>query len=466
MSEISEYPPNRPDSPWDLYIPSDKVPWNLRRVVHLHRRTGFAATWNEIQRDLKDGPKASVDRVLAGKAHAEGVPEKFEETADLLASTAVSSGDPGRLKAWWVYRLLFGPDPLTERLVLMWHNHFATSNLKVEDLAAMHRQNRHFRELARAPFGKLLNAAVREPALLTWLDAPSNRKGHPNENLGRELMELFTLGIGPYTEMDVKESARALTGWTVNEGKFDEVPVRHDDGQKIIFGRKGKWKGDDLVKMLLEHPATAHRLAFRICELFMGEGAIDSAAINELAEGLRQRNLDIDWGVGTVVRSRAFFADANLGKQVLGPAEYVIGAARALELLDPPPSTLVLAEWIGRLGQDLFYPPNVGGWPGGRSWLTTRSVTGRANYASALVEGVRVGRPGPMDAVTLAQRHGHSRDRDSLVAFYMNLLLGREQSSEGSDRLAQAFAPGNDSDPVWSRKAVAVILAMPEAQLG
>src|SRR5262249_37046736 len=156
-----------------------------------------------------------------------------------------------------------------------------------------------FREFARKPFGELLYAAVREPALLVWLDASANRKGHPNENLGRELMERFTLGIGHYTEMDVKESARTLTGWTANEGKFEEVPIRHDDGEKILFGRPGKWKGADLVKMLLEHPATADRLAFRICELFMGEGAIDSAAINELANGLRRRTLDIDWAVGT-----------------------------------------------------------------------------------------------------------------------------------------------------------------------
>src|SRR5712692_208998 len=136
---------------WIPYSPDDEAPWNLRRVVHLHRRAGFAATWSEIQRDLKDGPKASLDRVLAGKAASEGVPRRFHEIAEeTLGPSAVSSRDPARLKAWWVYRMLFGPDPLTERLALMWHNHFATSNLKVEDLLAMHQQNQHFRQLARA----------------------------------------------------------------------------------------------------------------------------------------------------------------------------------------------------------------------------------------------------------------------------------------------------------------------------
>jgi hypothetical protein len=196
---------------WAPYIPHNETPWNLRRVVHLHRRAGFGATWDEIQRDLADGPRASVERLLAGQ-RGQGVPMSFEVTATTLARAAVASHEAGRLKAWWVYRMLFGPDPLGERLTLLWHNHFATSNAKVGDLAAMHRQNERFREFARAPFARLLNAAVRDPALLVWLDGPVNRKGHPNENLARELLELFTLGIGSYTEEDVKEAARTLTG--------------------------------------------------------------------------------------------------------------------------------------------------------------------------------------------------------------------------------------------------------------
>jgi uncharacterized protein (DUF1800 family) len=454
------------DNLWSPYVSEPEAPWNLRRVVHLHRRAGFAATWSEIQRDLKDGPKASIDRLLAGKAHTEGVPDKFADTADLLATTAASSYDAGRLKAWWVYRMLFGPDPLTERLVLMWHNHFATSNIKVEDLPAMHRQNQCFRALARAPFGEVLNAAVRDPALLKWLDAPANLKGHPNENLGRELMELFTLGIGRYTETDVKEAARALTGWAVSEnGAFEETPARHDDGEKIVLGRKGTWKGEDLIKILLEHPATAERLSFRLCEFLMGEGSVDLAALTELADGLRRRNLDIGWGVETILRSRLFFSHANIGMRVLGPAEYVIGTARALELFDPPPSTLVLAEWIARLGQDLFYPPNVGGWPGGRSWLTTRSLIGRANYAALLVEGARVGRPVPMDSVALAELHGVGKDRDAVVDFYAKLILGIEPSAEWIDRLVQAARGKGGSEAETFRNVVVLILAMPEAQL-
>jgi uncharacterized protein (DUF1800 family) len=355
---------------------------------------------------------------------------------------------------------LFGPDPLGEKLTLLWHNHFATSNAKVRDPGAMRRQNDTLRKHAKAPFGELLNAAVREPALLNYLDAPANRKGHANENLARELMELFTLGIGHYTETDVKEAARALTGWTVTDDAFAENDKGHDDDEKTILGKKGKWKGGDLVRMVLEHPATAKRVAWRLCEQFLGEKAIKSADVADLADGLRKQNLDIAWGVETVLRSRLFFADENLGSRVLGPVEYVVGAARALELFDPPSSTLVLGEWCGRLGQDLFYPPNVGGWPSGRSWLTTRALVGRANYAAALVDGKLVGRPGPMDAVALAKRHG----QDDVIGFYTRVLLGTEPTAAWRQRITAGVTADNDGDR--ARKIVALILGMPEAQIG
>jgi hypothetical protein len=414
------------------------------------RRAGFAATWNEIQRDLKDGPGPSTARVLTGKAATDGVPGDFQTTSDLLGESAATSGDPARLKAWWVYRMLYGPDPLTERLALMWHNHFATSNEKVENLVAMRRQNQLFRTLGRGPFGNLLSAVVHDPALLVWLDAPSNRKGHPNENLARELMELFTLGIGHYGESDVKEAARALTGWDVDDDQFADVPARHDDGAKTILGRKGPWKGDDLVRMVLEHPATAWRLAWRICELFLGEKALKAADIDALASVLRKHNLEVGRGVETVLRSRLFFSDENIGNRVSGPVEFVVAAARSLELFDPPLSTLLLAEWCARLGQDLFYPPNVGGWPGGRSWLTTRAVIGRANYATALLEGQRVGRP-PADVLALARRHGET----DVVALATRLLMGADPRPGRPTEASEEDA----------RRAVALVLSLPEAQL-
>ncbi len=445
--------------PWAVYEPSDAEPWNLCRVVHLHRRAGFSATWRELRRDLKDGPKASVDRVLAGTSRADGVPENFAEMAALLAESA---RDPERLKAWWVYRMLFGPDALTERLALMWHNHFATSIAKVREAATMRRQNELFRTLGRKRFGELLHGVVRDPALLVWLDAPANRKGHPNENLARELMELFTLGIGNYGEADVKESARALTGWTVADDTFKEDPARHDDGDKSILGRAGRWKGGDLVKALLDHPATARRLAWRLGQEFLGEGAADAAGMKMLADGLRERDLDVGWGVETVLRSRAFFAETNLRTRVSGPTEFVVGAARALETFDAPPSTLVLADWCARLGQDLFQPPNVGGWPGGREWVAAPTMIGRANFAAALVGG-RLGRGGAaLDPAALATRHGRGGGLGDTVGFFDELLTGGSGSRE---RVLAALGTLAANDPATVRRAVVLILASPEMQL-
>jgi hypothetical protein len=453
-------------SPWQPYIPTKEAPWSLRRVVHLHRRAGFAATWTEIQRDLKDGPKASVERLLSVKARSEGVPAEFEQTAEVLRD---STAEPERLKAWWVYRMLFGPDPLTERLVLLWHNHFATSNEKVRDVDAMRRQNELFRELARAPFGELLNRAIRDPALLLWLDAPVNRRGHPNENLARELMELFTLGIGNYTETDVKEAARALTGWSVAGGNFKEDAAQHDGEEKTVLGRKGRWRGADLVPILLDHPATSLRLAGRLCELFMGEGAVSGERIKALASGLREHDLDIGWAVTTMLNSRAFFAEANLGTRVLGPVEYVVGAVRLLELFDPPPDTLLLADWVARLGQDLFYPPNVGGWPAGRDWISTQAMIGRANFAAALVAG-KLCRPplsprvGAFDALALASRHGKGGDLHTALTFYAELVNGTPPGAAWHDRLTASLGPKATATDRTLRQAVALILAAPETQ--
>jgi uncharacterized protein (DUF1800 family) len=442
--------------PWAPYVPDEQAPWDLRRVVHLHRRAGFAATWDELKRDLCDGPGPSVGRLLDRKARGLGVPDDFEHVAGLSAGADI--------KAWWVYRMLCGPDPLTERLVLMWHNHFATGNDKVRSNAAMRRQNETFRALARAPFGTILDALARDPALLIWLDAPANRKSRPNENLARELMELFSLGVGHYSEDDVKEASRALTGWTVRNDAFAEHLDEHDDGEKTILGRRGRWRGSDLVAMLREHPATAQRLAWRITTHFLGEGAVDRAGLAALADGLRRNNLDVGWALATILRSRAFFADDTLGTRVLGPVEFVVGTARILELFRPPPSTLLLADWSARLGQDLFAPPNVGGWPEGRAWLTHQGLVGRANYAAALVGGRLFDRQEPVAVLALAERHGFG-GADAVENFSAALLLGAPTATAPRGRVPAIGETGATARAEAARRTFARTLASPEAQL-
>lgn len=437
------------------YTPDEQAPWDLKRVVHLHRRAGFAATWEELQRDLADGPQASIDRLLQGKAGAH-VPTDFDRIADLLAGSALAAGEVNRLKAWWVYRILFGSDPLGEKLTLLWHDHFATGFAKVKDVALMHKQNQALRKHARGTFTELLGQSVRQPALLYYLDAPTNRKGHPNENLGRELMELFTLGVGHYTEADVKEAARALTGWTVEDGQFAESSSRHDDGVKTILGKTGKWTGGDLIEMLLDHPATAERVALKLCQQFLGEKALTREVVQSLAGELREHHLDIGRAVGVILKSRLFFSDENIRCRVLGPVEYVAGAVRALGMFEPAPSTLALADWAARIGQDLFDPPNVGGWPTGRAWLHPRTMIVRANFAAALLQGPNAGRPAPYDATRLPAKHGPGSDAGAVLTFHHRLLFGTEPTAEMRKRCSN----------LDGQKIVALLLASPEAQLG
>ncbi len=249
-------------------------------------------------------------------------------------------------------------------------------------------------------------------------------------------MELFTLGIGHYTELDVKEAARALTGWTFEDGELRESPAERDDGEKTILGKTGRWSGPQLVAMLADQPATAQRLASRLCGLFMGEQAVDAPAVAALAVGLRDHHLDIGWGVETILRSQAFFASANIRTRVLGPTEFVISACRTLLPLAPPPSTLSLAGWIRQLGQDLFNPPNVGGWPEGREWLTARSIITRTRFASALAEGRSIGLPDPIDALSMARAQGRTTSFDAIADAASMLLHGSTLSLQERRRLA------------------------------
>jgi hypothetical protein len=449
---------------WAAYVPSPEVPWTLKRVVHLHRRAGFAATWDELQRDLKEGPEPSIARLLSGTARLQGVPSNFEEVSATLSADPRFFGG-ARFGARWIYRMYRGPDPLGERVALMWHNHFATSMQKVHDATLMLRQNEIFRRLGRAPFGALLNAVVRDPAMLTWLDASTNRKGHPNENLGRELMELFTLGVGHYSETDVKEAARALTGWTIRDHAFYADPKEHDDGSKTLFGRAGNFTADDLIGMLLGNPATADRLAWRLSQQFLGEGTVDRATLGALAAGLRDHQLDIGWAVATILRSRAFFADENLGRRVVGPVELVVSLPRALGLFDPSPSTLLLADWAGRLGQELFHPPNVGGWPEGRAWVTHQGMIGRANFAASLVGGRLFRDPRPFDPLAFAERHGRGSRPGDLLDFYSELFLGRTAEGPWRSRVEAASADRSLAEVDRARRSLALLLASPEAQV-
>jgi uncharacterized protein (DUF1800 family) len=451
-----------PDSStWAPYKPSADAPWDRRRVVHLHRRAAFAASHAVIERDLADGPEASIDRILAGATHDGAAQHDFESLVTTIGDAAQASGSVERLQAWWYFRMLLSPDPLSERLALLWHNHFATSNRKVQDLVAMREQNELLRRHGRGPFGELLVAVVKHPAMLVWLDADSNRAGRPNENLARELLELFTLGIGHYEESDVQAAARALTGWTVGGRKFRFASQRHDDGELDLLGRRARLNGDELLDVLIDHPSTAHRVAWRLTTMFFGEGAVEDSDIEELAAGLRDHDLSIDWAVELILRSQLFFAEANIRTRVLGPIEFIVGALRALDLCEPPPSTLLLAEWGSRMGQTLFAPPNVGGWPEGRSWLSSRSVVARSNFAVALADGRLWNAMNPPDLARCIGQSPPTGDARSEFEKLAELLWGEAPP----DALPAAHAAASETPSKPLSAALVALLSHPEAQL-
>ena len=404
---------------------SERAAWQLKHVVHLHRRAAWAATWEEIERDLQEGVSASLGRLVAPAS------TKLHPGTSELADAAVQRNSVQLLKAAWVNEMWHGSDPLGEQLTLMWANHFATGFQKVQDCRAMFDQYRTLRSNARAPFGDLLRAMVRDQALLIWLDGNSNRKGHCNENLARELMELFTLGEGEYSESDVREAARALTGWTVKKGEVTFDRSRHDAGPKHVLGQTGAFDADGVVDLLLDHPATSRRLAWRICDHFLGRDRVEGDAVDALAELLRQSKLDVGRAVQVVLRSERFFGDDQLGARYASPASFVVSNLRALELHGPQNRPAVVPQvagsWMQRLGQDLFQPPSVGGWTGGSTWISTGSMIDRARFSLRVADGTLHARAPACDVTALAGRHGQQPE-----TFSARLLFGIGDQREAS----------------------------------
>ena len=457
------------DPPFSKWTPSAEEPWDIERVAHLHRRASFTPDWTTIQQSLRDGCEVSIDRLLgiekldsAAKEQAEKSEAKFEQMAATIGDAAVGASNADRLRAWWVFRMLMTPRPLVERMTLLWHNHFATSNDKVQDVSAMYEQNHLLRKHCLGPFRELLSAVVKHRAMLSWLDASANRKEHPNENLARELMELFTLGEGNYCQADVVDAARCLTGWTIRGNRFEFVAAMHDASQKTVLGQTGALNGDGLLELLLKNEATSKRLASRLCEMFFGENVVGDEARTELAEGLRKNELNIEWGVSTILRSRLFFSRANIRSRIACPVELVVGTVRALEMQRDPPSTLLLAAELRKLGQDLFHPPNVFGWPEGRDWIHTRSILTRSRFAESLISGkLYASSHAAFDFERFASQYGKGKQPDQVLEFYLQLISNIPNEVQLKEKVAGAKVTDLDSIP----QIVTRMLTEPEYQL-
>jgi uncharacterized protein (DUF1800 family) len=443
--------------PWAPFEPTDKDPWDLAKVAHLHRRAGFGATRAEIVRDLKDGPAASVDRYLRPRpltADEQGI-------LDSLRQGVLDSGDADRLKAWWLYRVLYDPDPLCEKLTLFWHGHFATSNRKVNSIPLMLAQNELFRKHALGPFAELLQAVVSDGAMLVWLDGAGSKKEKPNENFGREFLELFTLGVGHYTEKDIREAARAFTGWAVDKGKGVYQEAGHDGGEKTFLKQTGPWKSADIVGITLEQPACAEFLCRKLYRFLVREDEDPAPELlRPLAEELRGHQYDVAHVVGVILRSRHFYDAAVRRQRIASPAEFSAGLLRVLEVPRAGVRLLALALACERQGQDLFHPPNVKGWDGGKTWLNSTTVLERGNWGNDIIWGNADFGLRAYDPLAWTTRYGVAPEK--AAGAFLDLLLQGDGGARARDAVLRA---GQDGKPDGLRKALQLILHCPEYQL-
>jgi uncharacterized protein (DUF1800 family) len=289
------------------------------------------------------------------------------------------------LQSWWLQEMRTTPAPLTERMTLFWHGHFTTSFKSVKAGQLLYRQNLLLRRHALGNYRELLHAIARDPAMLLYLNNQQNRKSEPNENFARELLELFTLGEGHYSESDVKQAARAFTGWKMQtpEGTFTVVAKQHDDAEKTFLGRSGKLDGDDVIEQILKQPRAAELIVEQLWREFVSPQP-DAAAVQRLAAGFR-KNWEIAPLLKAMFREPAFTAPANDGVLVKSPVEFVVGTLRGLDL---PLSSLNAAVSTADMGQTLFAPPNVRGWPGGDAWITSEWLLARRRFVQQLAGDV------------------------------------------------------------------------------
>ncbi|MCA8225758.1 DUF1800 domain-containing protein [Burkholderia sp. BC1] len=287
------------------------------------------------------------------------------------------------LRAAWVDEMVATPSPLTERMTLFWHGHFTSGQDKVPYPQTMAAQNALFRREALGNFGTLLHAVAKDPAMLQYLDGASNRNGRPNENFAREVMELFTLGEGHYTQRDVTEAARAMTGWTVDPDTLRFV-VRtdwHDAGDKTILGETGPFDGDAFLDILLKQRETARFVAAKLWREFVSDTP-DARELEIVADRFRASGYDIRAALAALWSTDAFWDPRNRGVLVKSPAEFVVGSVRMFDVAYGDPQ--MLANTVRTLGQNLFYPPNVKGWPGGAMWINSTTLLARKQFVEQL----------------------------------------------------------------------------------
>ncbi|MBE0645981.1 MAG: DUF1800 domain-containing protein [Bacteroidetes bacterium] len=429
------------------YVPSAAEPWDALRAGHLLRRAAFLPTQAELTAALGMEPGALVDALLdvAGEPQPPGSwiaeispePTTGEEEAAYDSQNKNWMND---LRAWWAGLMTASGMSIVEKMTLFWHGHITGEGGIVKVPQYMYQQNALFRSHALGNFRDLMKAVNHDPAMLRYLDGEINIGSNPNENYGRELMELFTMGEGRYTEQDIKEAARCLTGWQLDEfTSFDATfsPLFHDTGNKTFMGRTivgrssldGRFEGDEVVDVIFEDESVAKFICRKLYLAFVynNPAAVDGDVVNAMAAVFRDNDYEIKPVLEVLLKSAHFFDEVNIGAMIKSPAVLEIGMARQLAA-DPGGARLVADMRV--LEQHLLDPPNVAGWEGYRSWISTTTYPFRKSYAERFVTGLQPGGSGqtPMNVVAWGKQFPDYYDADKLIDHILTLLLPKKVS--------------------------------------
>ena len=475
--------------PWE---PSSGDSFDEVRAGHLLNRAGFGGLPAEVEAVQKLGVAQAVDTLLdfpdapaseqsrsnlPDDSMLDGVPrsdyERREATMEIQAGkseeearterqlqqqqwTAASRNHMNACASWWLERMARGPYPLQEKLVLFWHGHFTSSYRDDREGSwRLWNQNELFRTHAAGNFRTFVRQVSRDPAMLKYLNNENNIKLAPNENYARELMELFTLGVSTpespnYTEDDIKQAARAFSGWTHDGLIFTFRQRLHDEGDKQIFGQRGKFGGDDVVDLLMRHPATGPYIGGKLFEFFVGTAASPEVAAS-LGRVLVNANYELRPLLRTILRSKAFFEPERIGGKIKEPVQLVAGTCRLLGL--PLPQLRRVQSELEKMGQVPFNPPNVKGWPGqydGRRWINTATLLARYNFGADLGDQVKPDVPA-------------NATPGDIVDGWLAILIPRPVPVAKRRELAKVLGDSPKRDTM--RDMIKLILAMPEYQL-
>lgn len=487
--------------------PIDRKEFDYAAAQHLLQRAGFGGTPAQVRALVSLGLDKAVDYLVDFEG-ARVSNEGFEFRNDILRAQTPEEQETLRraraakdaetiarlererqerqnadraqiaaMKRWWLTRMIETGRPLQEKLTLFWHGHFATGYRTIENSWHMLMQNGLFRSRCAAGFSDLAIGIISDPAMLKYLDNDENRRSSPNENLARELLELFMLGEGNgYTERDIKEGARALTGRTFrgNDYYFDRKV--HDTGGKQILRRSGDFGGEDFVSIVLEQPGCARFISYKLYRFFVNDSpALDREGvetIERMAKLMRDSRYQLRPVLAALFRSRHFYADGNRQSIIKSPTQLVVQAVRGLGT--PPRSVDRLVELSDLMGQELFQPPSVKGWPGGRAWINTATMFTRQNTAVYLITGRNTRGPGSGDAEAYDAMHLVEHLRDSrgaidpteCVRSLATTVLGMDPGAERRRTLEEYLrSVGGTIDNDRLKALLCLITAMPEYQL-